>query len=157
LAPQREHFLELRIPPPVVALVIGALMWFVAGRTGHWPVPPGLRLALAIALAAAGVGVALAGVASFRRARTTISPLSPQATSALVRDGVYRYTRNPMYVGMALCLVAWAVYLSNLPALLLVAGFVLYMNRFQVGPEERALAAHFGEAYAAYRREVRRW
>jgi protein-S-isoprenylcysteine O-methyltransferase Ste14 len=154
---QRTHFLELRIPPPVVAVAVGLLMWLVATRTAPVPLPRGLRVALALALAAIGVGLAGAGVATFRRARTTISPLTPDATSALVRTGVYRMTRNPMYLGMLLCLSAWAVYLSNALSLLLAGVFVLYMNRFQIAPEERALTAIFGEAYDTYRREVRRW
>ncbi|MGE0583218.1 MAG: isoprenylcysteine carboxylmethyltransferase family protein [Steroidobacteraceae bacterium] len=154
---QRKRSLELRVPPPVVALFVGFAMWAASMPVAHLPVPRRLRIALAIVSAGLGVGIAVAGVATFRRARTTISPLTPDAASALVRTGVYRYTRNPMYLGMLLCLVAWAAWLSNVLSWLLVPAFVLYMNRFQVGPEERALAALFGADYAAYRRDVRRW
>ena len=112
---------------------------------------------MAAVLVGVGVGLAISGVLTFKRAKTTVNPTTPAAASALVRTGVFRFTRNPMYLGLLLCLVAWAVYLSNALALLIVPLFVLYMNRFQIAPEERALATLFGDAYAAYKREVRRW
>ncbi|MBG6289848.1 isoprenylcysteine carboxylmethyltransferase family protein [Pseudomonas nitroreducens] len=104
-----------------------------------------------------GAAVCLAGVLSFRLARTAVNPLRPETASALVSSGIYGHTRNPMYLGFAIALVAWAFYLASPVALLGVVGFVLYMNRFQIGPEEQALASLFGEAFAAYRTRVRRW
>ena len=112
---------------------------------------------VAASLAVLGVAVAIAGVASFRRAQTTVNPLKPESTSSLVVSGVYRVSRNPMYVGMLLVLLGWGVLLSNVLALPIVPGFVLYMNRFQIGPEETVLAELFGEEYATYRSRVRRW
>ncbi len=111
----------------------------------------------AVVVASAGVAIALAGVLQFRRARTTVNPLQPSAASALVIRGVYKRTRNPMYLGMALVLLGWAVYLSSLAAAAVLPIFVAYMNRFQIGPEERALQARFGEDFARYRKAVRRW
>lgn len=146
--------LELRVPPPVVALAIGWLMWLLPGAA---PASEGPRMALAIGLAALGAGLDIAGLVTFRRARTTINPLRPEASSALVRRGVYRFTRNPMYTGLATILLAWAVYLGSVAALLGVPAFVLYIDRFQIQPEERILARLFGEEYAAYCRSVRRW
>jgi protein-S-isoprenylcysteine O-methyltransferase Ste14 len=113
--------------------------------------------AAAVAAGSAGVAIALAGVLQFRRARTTVNPLQPSAASALVIGGVYRRTRNPMYLGMALVLVGWAIYLSSLAALAVLPVFVAYLNRFQIGPEERALQARFGDDFARYREAVRRW
>ena len=71
------------------------------------------RLGAALALAALGAGVCLAGVASFRRARTTVNPLVPEQASSLVQAGIYRHTRNPMYLGFAILLVAWAALLGR--------------------------------------------
>jgi protein-S-isoprenylcysteine O-methyltransferase Ste14 len=99
----------------------------------------------------------MSGVLTFRRAKTTVNPTTPAAASALVRTGVFRFTRNPMYLGLLLCLVAWAIFLSSVLALLSAPLFVVYMNRFQIAPEERALAALFGDSFAAYKRDVRRW
>lgn len=151
------HKLELKVPPPVVALLIAAAMWGLA-----WLVPPAapptsLRMFIAIAFACIGIGIDIAGAVAFRRARTTINPLKPNATSALVTTGVYRFTRNPMYVGLAVALFAWAIWLASLPALLGLPAFVFYIGRFQIAPEERALARIFGEAFADYQSKVRRW
>jgi protein-S-isoprenylcysteine O-methyltransferase Ste14 len=149
--------LELKIPPPVVALACAALMWLAAQTTPSlaWPEAP--RTAIALTLAGAGIVVDLAGLATFVRARTTIIPWRPAASSALVTSGVYRLTRNPMYVGLALQLIAWAFYLANPLAVLGIPALVLYLTRFQIMPEERVLARLFGAEYAAYRARVRRW
>jgi protein-S-isoprenylcysteine O-methyltransferase Ste14 len=112
---------------------------------------------VAVALAAAGVAIALAGVAEFRRSRTTVHPQHPEKASAVVTRGVYRWTRNPMYLGLLLALAGWSIFLANLAALAGLPLFVAYMNRFQIGPEERALSAKFGPAYASYLVSVRRW
>jgi protein-S-isoprenylcysteine O-methyltransferase Ste14 len=108
-------------------------------------------------LATAGACISLMAVISFRRARTTVNPLRPGTASTLVTGGIYRHTRNPMYLGLSIILLGWAVYLANAPALLLLPGFVLYIYRFQIVPEERTLAALFGAEYQAYRTRVRRW
>lgn len=150
--------MDNRIPPPLVATLFGLLMWFAARHLpGALELAIEWRIGLALLVSLAGLGICLAGVLSFRRARTTVNPLKPQAASALVRSGVYRYTRNPMYLGFATVLIAWSIFLAWPPALLGVLGFVLYMNLFQIGPEERALTSLFGEAFAQYCRQVRRW
>lgn len=149
--------LELRIPPPAVAAVFAAAMYGVArlAPQGTLAVPYGS--ALALALAALGVAVALAAVLAFRRQRTTVNPLDPGATTAIVTSGVYRWSRNPMYLGLLAVLAAWALYLGNAAAALLLPGFVAYLGRFQIGPEERILLARFGAPYAQYLARVRRW
>lgn len=149
--------LENRIPPPLVAVLFAVLMGlFARGLPG---LDPGLgtRLLLALPLVMAGLLFVLAGGLAFRRAKTTVNPLKPASASALVTSGIYQYTRNPMYVGFALWLLAWALYLASPLVLLGVLGFVLYMNRFQIYPEERALGQLFGADFAAYRQRVRRW
>ena len=149
--------LELKIPPPVVALLVAASMWGISLATPPVEVPALVRVVAAIVIALAGVGAAIAGVLAFRRAKTTTNPLKPATTVALVTSGVYRFTRNPMYVGLALVLVGWAVFVSSAFALLGPLAFVLYINRFQVVPEERVLSDMFGPAYSAYKATVRRW
>lgn len=149
--------LELKIPPVLVALAAGLLM---GGLARAWPgltidVPHGR--AIGSAFAVAGALLALAGVFRFRRHATTVHPHHPQRASTLVTSGVYRVTRNPMYLGLALMLVGACVRLGSPLALLGLVAYVAYMNRFQIGPEERALTGLFGEAYTAYTRSVRRW
>jgi protein-S-isoprenylcysteine O-methyltransferase Ste14 len=151
------HALELRIPPPIVALLVAVMMWGISKATPAVEMPSLIRIMTAIAIALTGVGVALSGVIAFRHAKTTVNPLRPETTSSIVTSGVYRFTRNPMYVGLALALLAWAVYMASAWALLGVVAFILYMNRFQIVPEERVLSRMFGAAYSAYRAKVRRW
>jgi protein-S-isoprenylcysteine O-methyltransferase Ste14 len=104
-----------------------------------------------------GVATAIQGVIEFRRARTTVDPRDPRKSTAIVTSGIYRFTRNPMYLGFLLVLVSWSVYLSNLCAAVGPVLFILYMNRFQIEPEERILSARFGEVYDAYKAAARRW
>jgi protein-S-isoprenylcysteine O-methyltransferase Ste14 len=149
--------LELKIPPPAVAAAVAVAMWGTSRLAPLLQVPSALRLAAAAAIGLVGIGFSAAGVLAFRRARTTVNPTTPEKATALVSSGAYRITRNPMYVGLAWVLVAWAVFLSSGWALLGVVAFVLYIGRFQIAPEERALAQLFGSEYAAYRARVRRW
>ena len=151
------RFLELRIPPPIVGLIIAGGMWTVAYLTPILQLSRLGRLSVALVLGAIGVAVAVGGVISFRRAETTVSPLKPETSAALVSTGVYSFTRNPMYLGMALALVAWAVYLSSVWSLLGPVLFALYITRFQIVPEERVLDRLFGASFAAYKKRVRRW
>ena len=149
--------LELRVPPPVLALCLALLMWFASSLVPPVVVSFGVRVGIALALVVIGQSISISGIRSFRRAKTTINPIKPSAASSLVTGGVYRYTRNPMYLGLLATLMGWAVFLSNLLALLAVPLFVLYINRFQITPEERVLSSLFGAEYAAYKGKVRRW
>jgi protein-S-isoprenylcysteine O-methyltransferase Ste14 len=153
----RMQALELKIPPPAVAALMAGAMWGISLVAPLLEVPAFIRIAAAVTIALAGGGFGLAGVISFRRARTTVNPTKPETTSSLVCSGIYRVTRNPMYAGVLFVLVAWAVFLSSAWALLGPLAFVLYMNRFQIAPEERVLSAMFGTGYSAYKSRVRRW
>ena len=148
---------ELKIPPPLVLFTCGLLMWLLALLLPSLGIALPGQLALAALLTASGVGVAIAGVLAFRQASTTINPTRPSATSSIVSSGVFRFTRNPMYLGMFLCLGGWAVFLGNPLSLLGLPLFVASLNRMQIGPEERALEAKFGQPYAQYCARVRRW
>jgi protein-S-isoprenylcysteine O-methyltransferase Ste14 len=150
-------FLELKVPPLVVwavaAVASAAAARFFPGA--NLPFPGHRSVAIAVLLA--GVAVAVAGVVSFRQAKTTVNPLSPEKATSVVTTGIYRLTRNPMYLGMASALVGVAAWDASLVGLLLVGVFCAYITRFQVQPEERALLASFGEEFATYMSRVRRW
>src|SRR3979411_2734207 len=109
---QRRHPLENRIPPPVAVVLVAACMWGAARFLHALNIDWWLRVPVACALAASGVIVTALGVRAFRRARTTINPLNPEQASSVVTDSIYRYTRNPMYLGFAMMLVGWAIYLD---------------------------------------------
>ena len=151
------HRLELRIPPLVLvalfaAAIVAASVWI---PLVHVPVP-GHR-ALALLLVLAGLGVALAGVVAFQRAHTTVNPMAPQRATAVVRTGLYRLSRNPMYLGLALALLGLAAWGSSLTGYALVPAFCAYLTRFQIKPEERALGERFGPQLSQYTASVRRW
>jgi protein-S-isoprenylcysteine O-methyltransferase Ste14 len=154
---KQMRFLELRIPPPIVGLAVAAGMWVIAHQSAGVQLPELLRLSAAVGLGAIGAAVALAGVHSFRRAKTTVNPLKPETSAALVATGVYSFTRNPMYLGMLLVLFGWAVYLASIWSLVGPAFFALYITRFQIVPEERVLDRLFGAPFAEYKKQVRRW
>lgn len=149
--------LEAKVPPPAVMIAAAVIVWGISQLAPQVAMPSGVRLGLSLAILAVGVAFSISGVLSFRRARTTLNPIRPEEASSLVRTGIYRVTRNPMYLGLLFALAAWAMFLSSVWALLGVAGFLLYMNRFQIAPEERALARLFGSEYASYKSSVRRW
>jgi protein-S-isoprenylcysteine O-methyltransferase Ste14 len=149
--------LELKVPPVAVTLAASLGMAVVAWLTPFLRVCLPARGLVASAIGLAGLAVCWVGVASFRRAHTTVNPMAPDAASSLVQSGIYAHTRNPMYLGMALMLVGWAAYLSNPAALAIVPLFVLYLGRFQIAPEERALTALFGAEFSDYAARVRRW
>jgi protein-S-isoprenylcysteine O-methyltransferase Ste14 len=150
--------LEHRVPPLLVVLLCAGAMGYAAAHTPIIIESGGAAQVVAAGfLGFIGLAVMLAGGVSFRSAKTTVNPLKPETATALVTSGVYRYTRNPMYLGMLVVLLAWAVYLSAPAAFLGVVGFWLYMDRFQIRPEEKALAALFGSAFTDYSSRVRRW
>ncbi|HWS28033.1 MAG TPA: isoprenylcysteine carboxylmethyltransferase family protein [Xanthomonadales bacterium] len=149
--------LELRVPPLALLFISCLLIGLIALGTAPLPWAYTTRVGIGGSAAIAGLLIAWSGVVSFRRARTTVNPLRPEAATSLVASGIYRYTRNPMYLGMLLVLIGWTVFLARPWALAVLPAFVAYMNRFQIGPEERALEGVFGGEFEAYRRRVRRW
>lgn len=150
--------LELKIPPPLVAAAVAGAMVVAASLLPPvLALPPGVRMGAALVLAGVGAGFDVAALRAFRKAQTTVNPLAPQRSTSVVTTGVYRITRNPMYLGLALIMLGLAVYLASLWALLGPVVFVAFITRFQIQPEERALAARFGAGYTAYCARVRRW
>lgn len=149
--------LHLKIPPPIVSLLVAGAMWVVSSSTPSIAPPAISRLLAAIAIAIVGGGFSLAGILAFHRARTTVNPRKPEQASSLVTTGIYAVTRNPMYLGLVLVLVGWAVWLSSTWAWAGPPAFFLYMNIFQIKPEERILSTVFGSTYPDYTSKVRRW
>jgi len=150
------QWLELRIPP--LALIVAVVVGMIGTTHGLPPLRFALPGAAAMAVVGAIIGASLAilGVYEFRRAKTTVNPVRPGNASRVVTSGVYRLSRNPMYIGVLLLLLALAAYQSHALSFAWVAGFVVYLNRFQIGPEERVLESMFGDEYRAYTGAVRR-
>ena len=149
--------LELKVPPPIVALVTAVLMWLISRSVPLFAFVFPARNAFAIGLVAAGLIIGILGVLTFRRAKTTVNPTKPQSSSSLVSWGVYRVTRNPMYLGGLLILIGWAIFLSTPIGFLFLPGYILYIDLFQIVPEERVLTTLFGQDFIAYKSRARRW
>lgn len=146
--------MKLKIPPVVVFALFALLMWVVARHVSFIDFR---SLYLAVACVMVGVCVAFAGVVAFRRARTTLNPHRVENSTALVASGIYAFTRNPMYLGLAIMLVGWAFWQGELLTLLGVVGFMVYITYFQIRPEEQVLKAKFGKSFDEYCHRTRRW
>lgn len=150
-------FLELKIPPPIVGLLAAALMWLCSHYLPALTLFVPYHKVFAFLLGGVGFVFDLVAITAFIRYKTTINPLNPDTTSALVTSGIYTRTRNPMYVGLLLLLIGWGFYLSNVLAALWLPVFVFYITRFQIEPEESKLTEKFGSTFLAYKQSVRRW
>lgn len=151
-----EHF-ELRIPPPVVTLIGAILIWL------SYKILPFLnfgfkgQLGIGIILIILAGVLGMGGILSFYKVSTTINPGKPELSTSLVTDGIYKFTRNPMYLGLFFGLCGFAVLLGNPLNILILILFVLYITRFQIMPEERRLREKFGVEYEDFLRTTRRW
>ncbi|HIF17753.1 MAG TPA: isoprenylcysteine carboxylmethyltransferase family protein [Cycloclasticus sp.] len=150
-------WLELKIPPPVVAIISAGLMWLLTTKLGLFSVDIPNKLVLCGFLAGLGLLVDFVALWRFMKAKTTVNPIKPNNASALVTSGIYQYTRNPMYVGNFIFLTAYLIWLGSPYNVICLALYVLYMNEFQIQPEERVLQNMFGDEYRSFCSKVRRW
>lgn len=136
---------------------MAALMWLVSRPASSFGFVVPAHSILALILVVGGFLTGISGVVTFRRAKTTVNPTKPQSSSSLVTWNIYTITRNPMYLGGLIMLTGWTIHLSNVLAFLFLPIYIIYINRFQIEPEERALTSLFGQEYAAYQSRLRRW
>ncbi|PIE47904.1 MAG: hypothetical protein CSA42_01365 [Gammaproteobacteria bacterium] len=149
--------LNLKIPPVVIGAITALLIWGSARLLSQSSWDFSIRLTLCLCFFVIGAVIALSGVVQFRKTKTTVNPTAPHHASALVSDGIYNYTRNPMYLGLALVLAAIVFFFGKMILLFWVLCFVLYMTQFQIKPEEEVLQQKFGNTFEAYKKSVRRW
>ena len=149
--------LELKIPPPAQFAITAAAMFGVSKFVPALKFTLTGSTVLGIGLGIVGLSSAIMGVTQFKKAQTTPNPQALEKVSSMVTSGIYQYSRNPMYLGLVLILLGWALYLSHLLAFVLVQIFIVYIARFQIQPEERVLTKKFGQAYQNYCAKVRRW
>ena len=148
---------ENRLPPPVLMLLVAVLMWTAARFLNSADSASRLSETGGAILACLGLGVGASGFFEFRRMGTTIDPVNIDRAEKLVTSGVFRWSRNPMYLGFVLMLLGWSAYLGWSWTLAGPALFALFIQRFQIVPEERIMAAKFGDSFENYRQRVRPW
>jgi protein-S-isoprenylcysteine O-methyltransferase Ste14 len=152
-----ENSAKVRFPPPLVFigfLLIAAVIDRLAGLSGL-QVPLSLRLLLASAAIGFGLAVGIAAIGRFRRAGTPPQPW--REVTALVTTGVYRFTRNPMYLGMASIYLGLALAIGSIAALALLPVVIIVIQAQVIVREEAYMTRAFGAPYADYRKRVRRW
>lgn len=149
--------LALKVPPVAQVIITAAAMYGVSKMVPALTFSLNGSTALAVGLGVIGMSLGVMGVTQFRIAQTTPNPQALEKVSSLVTSGIYRYSRNPMYLGLVLILLGWAFYLSHFLAFVLLPVFILCMTRFQIQPEEQMMARKFGKTYQAYLNKVRRW
>lgn len=149
--------LKLKIPPAVVTLIIAAAMWWIDEYLDLGWVVFGTEWWATFFILGVGGGFGLLGLVEFYRESTSVNPHKPDNASSLVTNGIYSISRNPMYVGLLLILVAYGFYLGNMLVFLMIPFFVGYMNRYQIIPEEQMMEEKFGDEFRKYKSEVRRW
>jgi protein-S-isoprenylcysteine O-methyltransferase Ste14 len=152
-----QFSLERKVPPPIVALVVAWLMWVLAREVGlqNYEVP--YKSMICAVLVMLGLIVDFSALWLFAKAKTTVNPISPSKATSLVTTGVYRYTRNPMYMGNFIFLLAWLIWMGSAYGVIGLILYVVYMNQFQIKPEESVLLNLFGKQYSQFCSQVRRW
>jgi len=153
----KANSLETKIPPLVVALVSFLMVWLSYRYAPDLAWSYEHRQLLAWVFFIVAFIVSVFAVIAFRRAQTTVDPMHPEQASTLVESGIFAYTRNPMYLGMFISLIGVCCYFPTALSPLALIFYVVYMTRFQIIPEERALTSLFGEDYLRYKTRVARW
>jgi protein-S-isoprenylcysteine O-methyltransferase Ste14 len=149
--------LGLKVPPVAQGIIALILIWLLSR---YWPVYRMNTIfqgAVALSIISIGLCVGALAVGVFLKLRTTVDPRYPNKTIRLVTTGIYKYSRNPMYLAILMVLIGVSVYLGALSSILILLIFVIYINQFQIVPEERSLEQKFGDSYRQYAKGVRRW
>jgi len=147
--------METKIPPPIVTLIFGLSIYFSRGIFQAVEIEYSFYIGILLLLG--GVTILISAARSFKKDKTTINPLSPEQATKLVTDGIFKYSRNPMYLGMALILCSIAVIFNLIGGIVLVALFCFYITKFQIIPEERAMSNLFSQDFDKYKEATRRW
>ena len=149
--------LKNKIPPPVIALSFGLLIWAMNLFVPIYVIPLGNIVYVGYALILFGLFLDILSFINFVKNKTTVNPIKPQNASTLVISGFYRFSRNPMYLGMFNILLGVTLLLGDISGLLMLPPLILTMNTLQIIPEEKVLEEIFGKDYLYYKENVRRW
>ena len=147
--------METKIPPPVVTLIFGFAIYLSR------KIFPEIEIQYAsffgMFLLLLGFFILISAVKLFRNDKTTVNPLSPEQATKLVTNGIFKLSRNPMYLGMAVILASVAVFFNIIGGIIFMALFCLYITKFQIIPEEKAMNELFAQDFERYMQATRRW
>ena len=148
--------MKLKIPPPVYMLIFATFMWLLSQ---HYPLYKFLFNSqhLGVGIILLGLTIDLISLIKFLRSKTSINPMKPENSQILVTTGMYKFSRNPMYLGLLLLLTGWSLYMGAVSAMLLLPLFAWVLTKMQIQPEEIILEKLFGQPYVEYKKKVHRW
>lgn len=149
--------LNCKVPPMLISLLMGILMWITAVIFPSFTVLLPFRLPISLCLTIIGFAIVFSSGHSFTKAKASFNPVQFDKVTALVTSGVYSFTRNPMYLGVINAFIGWAYYLGNPFSAVLVPLNIIYLNCFQIRLEETVLEEKFGREFMLYKAKVRRW
>lgn len=149
--------LETKIPPPIIMAVFALTIWLLRGIGPAIPLYGAIKGACVAIFFGLAIVIDVLAILEFRKFKTTINPLSPDKANSIVKTGIFAHTRNPMYLGMLILLISWAIFNGAIIGLAIIPFFWLYITKFQIIPEERALIAKFGQEYLDYLKCVKPW
>ena len=144
-----------KIPPPIVTLTSGLAIYFSRNLLPNYH---GIILdVFSVLLLICGIIIIRTAVLSFNKHQTTINPLNLTKTSTLVNTGIFKYTRNPMYLGMVFILLSIALKFNIYGGLIVILLFFFFITKFQIIPEEKAMEKPFGKKFKNYKKTTKRW
>ena len=147
--------IKTKFPPPLVALTFGFLINYTKN------IFPKIEIKNEIIFGSfmiiSGLIIILSAIILFKKYQTTITPLNPSNATKLITDGIYKFSRNPMYLGLLLVLLGISIIINLTGGFFLIPLFILYLNLFQIIPEENAMVDLFKDEFLEYKKNVRRW
>ena len=146
---------KLKIPPPILVIILITSIYFSSDKLDLISIP--YRTLFSIVILSIGILVIINPVVKFIKSKTTVNPVEFKNVEKLVTSGIYKYSRNPMYLGMIMIIISSTIYYLNFYSLLTPFIFYLWINRFQIKREEAFLEEKFGQEYLFYKTKTRRW
>ena len=147
--------IKTKFPPPLVALTFGFLINYTKNIFPKIEVKN--EFIFGSFMIISGLIIILSAITLFKKYQTTITPLNPSNATKLITDGIYKFSRNPMYLGLLLVLLGISIILNPTGGFILIPLFILYLNLFQIIPEENAMVDLFKDEFLEYKKNVRRW
>ena len=145
----------IKIPPPLIVLVLIVSIYFSSKKIDLINIP--LQLEISIFVLSAGILIFVNPVLQFIKSKTTVNPIQFEEVNKLVTSGIFKYSRNPMYLGMLMIVLSTSIFYLNIYSILTPLLFMLWINKFQIKREEEFLIEKFGDEYLSYKKKTRRW